>query len=888
MFVLVGFVFLLTSATTQAQYSFIWDFSGSAPVGSLTLSGPTFFGMTGGTLFKINTDGSGYTSLYNFGGAGPNDTLTLSGSTFYGVTQEGGINNYGTLFKIKSDGTGYAILHNFTGGPGDGFNPSSSPTLSGSTLYGMTPAGGTGGNGVIFKINSDGTGYSTIHNFTGSPGDGSGPSGSLTLSGSTLFGMTMNGGSVGAGVVFKINNDGTGFTILHNFTGSDEYHPVGSLTLSGSTLYGMTYDGGSSGDGTVFQIITNGTGFTILHNFGGPGDGSGPSGSPALSGSTLYGMTTGGGSTGWGTVFQISIDGTGYSIIHNFLSSYGDTFTPEGSPTLSGSTLYGMTTGGGTGGKGVIFALGISGGCSYSISSPSASYGSGGGSGSVSVTAGAGCGWTATSNDGWINITSGSSGTGNGSANYSVTSNSAASSRSGSLTIAGQTFTVTQSGNVPTAPTITTASQLPSGLAGSTYSTTLAASGGSPPYAWLVTAGGLPSGLSLNSASGAITGTPTTGVTTNFIVRVTGNDGLYSEAIFHLTVIGPPPTITTTSTLPVGVVGVAYSQDLMATGGTPPYTWSVNSAYLPTGLSLSGSTISGTPSVVHRSYFLIRCTGSDGGYSENSFSILISSNLTVATPTISPAGGTFTNTVTVTLACTTDGATIHYTTDGSDPTSISMSYSSPFTVTSNGTVNAKAVMTGDTDSDVASATFTIIKTSATVATPTITPAGGTSTNSQKVTLGCATVGATIRYTTDGSDPISSSSAYKKTALTLTNSVTLKAKAFKGANASAVATESFTIIHVPLAIPPISPPGGQVKVSYPAGVKMHATGGIAPYKWSWAAQTGSKLPTGLTLNATTGAITGKPTKAGTFNLTVKVTDAKKQTATQALTMTIASP
>jgi hypothetical protein len=84
--------------------------------------------------------------------------------------------------------------------------------------------------------------------------------------------------------------------------------------------------------------------------------------------------------------------------------------------------------------------------CTYSISPASASQPAGGGTGSVSVTAGAGCAWTAASNAAFITITSGASGTGNGTVNYSVASNPNTTSRTGTLTIAGQTFTVTQAG----------------------------------------------------------------------------------------------------------------------------------------------------------------------------------------------------------------------------------------------------------------------------------------------------------------------------------------------------------------------------------------------------------------------------------------------------------
>ena len=259
---------------------------------------------------------------------------------------------------------------------------------------------------------------------------------------------------------------------------------------------------------------------------------------------------------------------------------------------------------------------------------------------------------------------------------------------------------------------------------------------------------------------------------------------------------------------------------------------------------------------------------------------------TVATPVIAPASGTFTNSVTVTLTCSTTGAAIHYTTDGSIPTLSSLTYNSPFAVTGTSTIKGRAFKTGDTASAVALATFTIVHTTPTVAMPTITPAGGTFTNSVKVTLSCTTVGATIRYTTNGTEPTSKSTVYAKAGITLTNSVTVKAKAFKAKLAdSAVATAAFTIIPPPpLTIITSNLPDGKAKVKY-SGATLTATGGTTPYKWALA--TGSKLPAGMTLNAATGVIAGKPTKAGTFSFTVKATDAKKQTDTQLLSVVIAN-
>src|SRR4030095_10938739 len=112
----------------------------------------------------------------------------------------------------------------------------------------------SGNSGTVYKVNTDGTGFTIIYNFNGirSKEDGAMPLGDLILSDNTLFGTTSWGGRLGHGTVFKINIDGTGFTTLHDFTGSKEGRvPVAGLTLSGTILYGTTFEGGLFGDGTV-------------------------------------------------------------------------------------------------------------------------------------------------------------------------------------------------------------------------------------------------------------------------------------------------------------------------------------------------------------------------------------------------------------------------------------------------------------------------------------------------------------------------------------------------------------------------------------------------------------------------------------------------------------
>ena len=122
------------------------------------------------------------------------------------MNSAGGSNNTGTLFRINTDGTGYDLLHSFTGGAGDGRDPFGTLTLSGSILYGMTSKGGLSDAGTLFSIGTDGTGYGLLESFGGAPADGSNPQlGNLTLSAdaSTLYGMTILGGTANKGVVFS-------------------------------------------------------------------------------------------------------------------------------------------------------------------------------------------------------------------------------------------------------------------------------------------------------------------------------------------------------------------------------------------------------------------------------------------------------------------------------------------------------------------------------------------------------------------------------------------------------------------------------------------------------------------------------------------------------------
>ncbi len=315
----------------------------------------------------------------NSDGVNPRGGLILAGNTLYGAANAGGSSGVGTVFAVSTNGTGFTNLHSFTATSGpnftnsDGANPYAGLIFSGNTLYGTANAGGSSGVGTVFAVSTNGTGFTNLYNFSGG-NDGANPEGGLVLSGNTLYGTTFYGGTNGNGTVFAISTNGTGFTKLYSFTAknfngntggmtnSDGANPYAVLILSGSTLYGTASTGGNSdyGSGTVFAINTNGTGFTNLHSF--IGNAAEPFAGLILSGNTLYGAATYHGNSGYGTLFAVNTNGTGFTNFYNF-SGGSDGAYPEGSLVLSGNTLYGTAEGGGSGnstaGNGTVFGFSL-------------------------------------------------------------------------------------------------------------------------------------------------------------------------------------------------------------------------------------------------------------------------------------------------------------------------------------------------------------------------------------------------------------------------------------------------------------------------------------------------------------------------------------------------
>jgi uncharacterized repeat protein (TIGR03803 family) len=164
---------------------------------------------TGFTNLHVFTNGSD--------GSAPFAGLIISGKMLYGTAAHGGgTTGSGTVFKININGTGFTNLHSFTGSLGGsvaGGNPYAALAISGNTLYGTTTGYGNPFHGTIFSVNTDGTGFTNLHLFTAGTGsytyitngDGAFPKAGLNISGTSLYGNAPYGGSSGNGTVFSLS-----------------------------------------------------------------------------------------------------------------------------------------------------------------------------------------------------------------------------------------------------------------------------------------------------------------------------------------------------------------------------------------------------------------------------------------------------------------------------------------------------------------------------------------------------------------------------------------------------------------------------------------------------------------------------------------------------------
>jgi hypothetical protein len=355
---------------------------------------------------------------------------------------------------------------------------------------------------------------------------------------------------------------------------------------------------------------------------------------------------------------------------------------------------------------------------------------------------------------------------------------------------------------------ITTAS-LPDALTGSSYSQTLAATGGTPPYTWSVSQGVLPSGLSLDPSTGVISGVPESPGISTFMVQVTDSGPPVQSPTQTLSIGVARPLVVVHDVLPDGVTSSAYSETLSAPiGGTPPFTWSVTQGALPSGLSLSSTgMISGVPE--------------------------------------SPGASSFTATVTDSGSPAQSGTQ-----------ELAITVANPLGIT---TTALDSVVAGDHYSQ------------------TLTAGGGTAPFTWSVSQGSLPDGLTLDNSTGVISGTPTTAGMSSFTVHVTDS---------GSLGGQTTTMPLSITVTPaLSITTVSLPGAVVGTDYSQA--LAAAGGSPPYHL-WALNTGDELPPGLTLSSTTGIISGTPTAAGDFSFTVGVGDNAGHVATQTLSIHVAVP
>jgi hypothetical protein len=462
------------------------------------------------------------------------------------------------------------------------------------------------------------------------------------------------------------------------------------------------------------------------------------------------------------------------------------------------------------------------------------------------------------------------------------------------VAIAGNvTITVTNGGilsnfftfQVTAGPVSITTSSLPDGAVGQSYNSTLNATGGTPPYIWTST-GTLPPGLSLSSG-GILSGIPTTPGVYTFTAKATDSQLFSASAKLTVNIVAQPLSIVTPS-LPGGLVGQTYSQQLAATGGTLPYTWS--SGNLPPGLTLStAGVLSGTPTTAGTYTLSLQVKDGSSATATKSLSLTITAPLTITTdPALFPA---FVN-LPYSQQFTASGGTGSYTwtlTSGSIP---------GLTLTTNGTLQGTPQTAGsypftvtvtDQASQTASKGYTLtVKPAAlTITTPSPLPGGavGTPYNQQ-----FAVTGGTAPYTWatptgalpdgltfDTTQAILSGTPAKTGTFTFTLQVT------DSLGAAGAKTFQITISAAQLQIvtAPQLPDG---VLGTPYSVTMSATGGTPPYNWSANFPPGM----GLSINPTTGTISGTLGLAGSRTFPVTVRDSAQVSKSDNFTINVLPP
>lgn len=331
-----------------------------------------------GAIYKINATTKAYTVLHSFNNYWEEGTSPIGGlikasdGALYGCTYTGGRFGNGTIYKITTAGL-LTVIHHFRGAleGWDAYRKLVQGYGNDKNLYGVCYQGGVSGYGSIFKCDTAGKNFQVIHYFGGP--DGQYPGCTLAVEPDTtnnttkwLYGTTYQGGANSVGTLYRINSNGSSFTKLKDFStaiGAGAYYNGPILLISG-VLYGESYTGGASSHGALWKYVIATDALTNVFSFNNnsPGyQGYLPVGGLSTDGSgVLYGMCRQGGTAGYGTIWKYNLGTNTYTKLHDFVGTTGggDGAYPYGGATYDSALglLFGTTSNGGVYNYGTIFS----------------------------------------------------------------------------------------------------------------------------------------------------------------------------------------------------------------------------------------------------------------------------------------------------------------------------------------------------------------------------------------------------------------------------------------------------------------------------------------------------------------------------------------------------
>ena len=803
---------------------------------TITVAPSTLPAATVAALYSQTITASGGTSTYTFAktaGSLPAGLTLASNGTLSGTPTAGGSFTFTVTATDSSTGTGpYTGSLSYTltvTAATVTVAPASLPAATVGAAYSQTITASGGTSPYSFAVTS-----------------GSLPAGLSLASGGVLSGTPTAGGTFSFTVTATDSSTGAG-----PYTGSMAY----TLTVNAATITVAPASLPAATVGAAYSQTIKASGGTSTYSFA-VTSGSLPAGLSLATNGALTGTATAGGSFTFTVTATDSSTGTG-----PYTGSRTYTLTVNAATiTVAPATLPAATVG-----ASYSQTITASGGTStYSFAVTSGSLPAGlslATNGALTGTATAGGSFTFT-----VTATDSSTGTGPYTGSKAYT-----------LTVSAPTITVS--------PTT-----LPAATVGVVYSQAITAGGGTSPYTFTISAGALPAGLTLAS-DGTLSGTATAGGSFTFTVKAIDSStgtGPYNGTRAYTLTVNAATVVVGPASLPAATVGAAYSQTIVATGGTSPYTYTKTSGSLPAGVTLASTgVVSGTPTAGGTFTFTVKAvdssTGSGPYNGSKTYTLTVNSATIVVAPSTLPAA---TVAAAYSQTITASGGTSTYTfakTAGSLPAGL--------TLASNGTLSGTPTAGG-------SFTFTVTATDSSTGTGPYT--GSLSytltVNAATVTvapasLPAATVGAVYSQTITASGA-TSPYTFAKTAGSLPAGLSLATNGALTGTPTAGGTFSFTVTATDsstgagpytgsmaytltvnaatITVAPATLPAATVGAAYSQTIT--ASGGTSTYTF---AVTSGSLPAGLSL-ATNGALTGTATAGGSFTFTVTATDSSTGT------------